>query len=247
MSRETRYALSAALLSLACVSFVQAGIVPVNGMAPDGRTYGQLAAQWWQWAISVPDLENPLTDPTGENAYANQHGNVFFLAPSLGNTYTRNITLPQGQYLFFPILTSIVFNLPEETYTEAEMRQQLDDFSSTASLLYASVDEQVRNIWIYRAASPAGGFQVTVPESNIFDSPSDGFDLPGGTYSPAATDGWWLLVEPLSPGLHKIAFKGGTGDLDLVQGTIYNITVVPEPACLAVLSLPILLMLRRKP
>lgn len=245
MSTGARLAL-AAWVCLAFVSLAEAGIVPVDGAAPDGRTYSQLTAEWWQWAIAIPRLDNPSTDPTGENAYTNQHGEVFFLAPSLGNNYTRNITLPQGRYLFFPILTSIVFNLPEENYTEAELRMQIDDFSSTASVLYASVDEQVRNIWVYRAASPAGGFQVNIPEDNLFDSPGDGFDLPGGTYFPAFTDGWWLLVEPLSPGRHKIVFRGGTGDLDLVQYTTYNLTVIPEPACLGLLGIPALLMLRRR-
>jgi hypothetical protein len=127
---------------------------------------------------------------------------------------------------------------------EAEMRQQLDEYNGTASLLYASVDDQVRNIWIYRNASPAGGFQVTVPEDNIFDSPDDGFDLPGGPYGPAVTDGWWLLVEPLAPGQHKILFKGGTGDNHLIQVTTYNITVIPEPGSLVLLSLPALLLRR---
>ncbi|HEX2974196.1 MAG TPA: hypothetical protein VHP11_17815 [Tepidisphaeraceae bacterium] len=245
MSGGARYWVSVGCVSLALASSVQASIIAPDGRAPDGRTYGQLAAEWWQWAISIPRLENPLTDSIGENTYTNQHGPVFFLAPSMGSSYTRKVTLAQGQYLFFPVLTSIVFNLPEENYTEAEMRQQLDEFNSTASLLYASVDDQVRNIWIYRNASPAGGFQVTVPEDNIFDSPDNGFDLPGGTYGPAVTDGWWLLVEPLAPGQHKIHFKGGTGDNDLIQVTTYNITVIPEPGSLALLSLPALLLRRR--
>jgi hypothetical protein len=231
-------------LSLALASSATAAvIVPINGSTPAGQSYPDLVANWWQWVLALPDDQNPMTDPTGAHAANGQLGDVFFLAPSLGGDFTRRVTVPQNKYLFFPIVTTLGINAPGETYTEADLRAQLDDFHGRTYLLFAKLDqEQILNVWEYRASSPAGGFQVAVPDGNIFD-------LPAGTYGPPAIgDGWWLLMEPLSVGRHVLEFRGAVGDpteSDYFQATKYYITV-PEPATIALLPFTALLVCRSR-
>ena len=51
---------------------------------PYGKSYGEWAAAWWQWAYSIPAAQNPITDTTGEFSDVGQSGPVFFLAGNYG-------------------------------------------------------------------------------------------------------------------------------------------------------------------
>ena len=57
-------------------------------------------------------------------------------------------------------------------------------------------------------AAPVRGctraFSLVFPDANLFG-------IPAGTYAPAVADGYYLLLLPLRPGPHTIAF-GGTGN-----------------------------------
>src|SRR3954470_5797318 len=54
------------------------------GSRPLGKTYGEWAAMWWQWAFSIPADHNPQLDPTGADCAVGQSGNVFYLAGIFG-------------------------------------------------------------------------------------------------------------------------------------------------------------------
>src|SRR4051812_26229339 len=103
--------LTVALLSLAGRSTVRAGerdlnsgILPPNAQA-FGESYGQWAADWWTWALSIPAEITPLNDATGAYAAVGQHGPVWSLAGANATTNTtRTVTVPAGKALFFPII-----------------------------------------------------------------------------------------------------------------------------------------------
>jgi hypothetical protein len=69
----------------------------------------------------------------------------------------------------------------------------------------------VRDRWVVR---------VAFPDANLFR-------LPAGTYAPAVADGYYLLLAPLRPGVHTIAF-GGTGNFGgpTSQDITYHLRVV---------------------
>lgn len=84
-----------------------------------GRSQAKLTTDWWQWALSVPDqnpnedgYQGPFNDPKGDYAGLNQSGPVFFLAgplfvdPAAPNPgpIERNITVPRGKEIFFPVV-----------------------------------------------------------------------------------------------------------------------------------------------
>jgi hypothetical protein len=66
--------------------------------------------------------------------------------------------------------------------------------------LMASVDGvSILNLQGYRIQSPP--FNFTLSYNNILG-------MPANTTTEAVADGYWVFLKPLSPGVHKIIFKG---------------------------------------
>ena len=70
---------------------------------PFGKRWEEWTAEWWKWSLSLPKDQNPITDPTGENASHNQRGPVWFLAGTFGGVAERTCDIPAGKAIFFPI------------------------------------------------------------------------------------------------------------------------------------------------
>lgn len=71
-----------------------------------GALHG-LAAEWWQWVLSIPESVNPLLDETGDDCVVGQRGPIWFLAGTFfGGTAERECPVPSGTRLFFPVINS---------------------------------------------------------------------------------------------------------------------------------------------
>jgi hypothetical protein len=107
--------------------------------------------------------------------------------------------VPTGKAILVPI------NVVECSYaefpaakTEEELHTCAEEDESSSPGLFLSVDEQqFKDLEKYRVHSTA--FNVCFAENNIFAT------KPGSTR--AASDGYWVILEPLSPGKHDIHFK----------------------------------------
>ena len=69
-------------------------------------------------------------------------------------------------------------------------------------------------------------FAVALPNDNIFVSPCGAAGSPGGVYSPAVDDGFYVLLNPLSVGSHALHFYAEDPVGKLAQDITYNINVV---------------------
>jgi hypothetical protein len=204
---------------------------PNPGVIPLNKQYQELAAAWWQWVYSIPASENPLFDETGDNAAVGQpfvQGNIFFLAGviNVSGTAVREITIPTGTRLFFPILNVEVNNIEvDPPMTVEELRDLAASYVLATTELHASLDgEPLTDLFSYRAASPV--FCFTLPEEdNIFQF--FGVDV-AGEICPVIADGFWLLLTPLPPGDHVINFGGTFGaPFDFTLDITYTVHVVP--------------------
>ncbi|MBA3750541.1 MAG: hypothetical protein H0X03_06565 [Nitrosopumilus sp.] len=80
---------------------------------------------------------------------------------------------------------------------------------------------ELKDLKKYRVTSPP--FDINFPEDNIY----------GVTSGPTkgVSDGYWVFLNPLSPGKHEIEFKGSTADYSTTSSqnfateTKYNLTV----------------------
>lgn len=207
------------LLSIGSILFCTVGSVQADalpaGSVVEGKTLGEWSAEWWQWALSYPVSNNPLLDTTGSSASLGDVGPVFFLAGRAFSSgiVNRTFAVPAGKFIFFPLINS--FSSEEGTVTE--MRAALATFAANTTELHASVDGvAIPDLFSHRELSPV--FDITLPPDNIFGADPR-------VYSPSVSDGYWLMLEPLSPGNHIINFGGTSGDfsLDVTYAT-------PEPS-----------------
>jgi hypothetical protein len=198
-----------AVLALALVFAAPAGASPFvfpPQSHPYGRSYGQWAAAWWQWALAAPAGTSPLLDPTGANCATGQSGPVWFLAGTIdGATTSRSCTVPRGRGLVFPVLNTGYFAFPTDPpdqRTEPFVRSQVANVRRDATGMTAVIDGiAVRDIkGRYYEESPL--FSVTLNPGNLF-----GLD-PGTVLAPSVDAGYYLAVAPLAPGRHTLRFTG---------------------------------------
>ena len=186
-----------------------------------GNSYGEWSARWWQWLVSIPAATNPNLTSGAVDCTLGQSGTVWFLAGSFGDkAYTRSCTIPSGKDLLVTPLTTLFgkFRLTPESGLPliAPMDVILHSLRSIAAegqndpqLLEVRVDNaQVKNVEQYRVTSPV--FSAFFPEKAIlprnFIVP--GGAVPRGSHGPFVSDGYYVLLKPLSPGVHTIHLKG---------------------------------------
>jgi hypothetical protein len=184
------------------------GIAPSQSVS-HGLAYGEWAAKWWQWALSIPADQNPITDPTGQFAGVGQSGPVWFLAGTLGGNAARTVSVPAGKAIFMPVYNwifgSSVWDCdptnPGVPCDVPTLRQKAADNTTSALVVEAWIDGvQVQNIRNYRGISP-NPFPIEIPEVNLLGNPA-------GIYYPQVADGYWLMLAPFAVGTHIIIVHG---------------------------------------
>jgi hypothetical protein len=177
---------------------------------PFGMSYENWTIQFWRWLCSIPADRNPVTDRTGLHCGEAQVGQPLFnLAFSDMGGAERTCTLPAGQHLLIPL--NVVFVSFAEfpgALNDDDLHRLAEEDESSKPFIFLSVDgkdssqleliggEKLTDLKQFRVHSRA--FDV-----NITDNPI--FGLPGPTR--AVSDGYWVILEALSPGPHQIHFK----------------------------------------
>jgi hypothetical protein len=215
-----------ALTLAAPVAFGQVG----QGSKASGST-GELAAAWWQWALSKPAAESPLFG--GGSSYNKKQcdgepvtatpDETWFLAGLAGtDAVERTCTMPAGSTLFFPVVTSSFVFTDPETDTEEQARESASGFMDALLAdpdfeMSVTVDgKEIKKSRIVRAETPF--FEVQLPRNNVFGEPQ-------GEYR-AFADGLWVTLGPLPPGKHTIEWEMSAPNVEFSQNITYNLTVV---------------------
>lgn len=104
------------------------------------------------------------------------------------------------------------------------LRQSAAATQDNPATLKVEIDgTRVHNLIDFRVQSPA--MSLTYPTDNVItflfgaDPP-----VPGGTYAPNVSDGYWLILAPLSIGKHTIRVKGATAG-GFAGEVTYHLTV----------------------
>ena len=206
------------------------GVLPPDAR-PYGRSYSEWAAEWWQWAWSIPADQNPVLDTSGVNAAVGQKGEVWFLAGTFGGgTVQRECQVPFGKVLFFPIMNQSWFTGPYDLppYTDPpltvpQIRDVIEAIADTFADLACEVDgKAVQHLEAYREQSPV--FSATFQENSTVTSPD--YPIPAGTYGPCMDDGLYVMLAPLRPGKHTLHFHGTSSYWGITLDTTYELTVV---------------------
>lgn len=221
------------LLSMCIIAgFTLCALLPVNTAEAFGKAkkhlMSQLSAEWWQWAVSIPKSVNPVgSDDTGELAMVGQHGDVWFLAGSFStDPIVRNVTIPENNNIFFPVINYICSAFFPDGTNEQELRTCAKNGIDLATEHTATLNG--KDLKLVRVQSPL--FMASFPPNNVFTGLCDNCDNPDPNPSASISDGYWGFIRHLSVGKHTIVLHGKQdfgGGNTFEQNVTYNVTVVP--------------------
>jgi hypothetical protein len=203
----------ACLALVLCLSAHAAGadLVVAPTLAVAGRSQAEWSRAWWQWAGSFDDDESPVSDPTGEDCDLRQSGPVWFLAGTYGTGRTvRSCAVPQGKYLFFPLVNVVQTPWDDET-TCAEVTSRARRAMEGANSFVVDIDgHRIPGLQKHRFATTA-----------CFDLGALSDDRE--PIFPSAANGYYVMLKPLAPGKHVLNF--GAVAPGLAQAVTYTLWV----------------------
>jgi hypothetical protein len=231
--------LAVSLLGLGPVATAVATTPESVVIPPQQENYGQLGMLWWRWALSIPAAQNPILDTSGADCAVAQKGGTWFLAGTPGGApVTRSCTIPAGKKIFFPVIAlENDYPCPDTTFQPAP-GQSLKDFLTfgTGTIPGAvTLIDQVSNLQVsldghdipvlssYRGTSNMYSFA-----GNLAGDPNlqQAFDpCLTGSQQKAVSDGYWLLLAPLSPGQHTLRFGADSWTPGFPQAGTYDLSV----------------------
>jgi hypothetical protein len=228
MKTRTKYYLVVMLVMLLAVAGQTAvpqtatASIPANVIEVQsyGNTYGELSARWWQWLLSIPAATNPNT---GGDCAQGQYDDVWFLAGAFGGRATRTCIIPAGKPIFFPVINTIAYK-PTSDETLLDLRKLAAAFIDSIISMQVTIDGTTMNkgeLASFRVRSPS--FTVIAPKKGLV--PPGKLQSPGNT-DPLVSDGYWLLLSPLSTGMHQINFQAATSGGFTLDVT-YTLSVLP--------------------
>lgn len=167
----------------------------------EGNSIADLSADWWKWAMSSPNEINPVRDTSGVHCDIGQRGSVWFLAGGFGSSkIKRSCVIPEGRYLFFPVINMAYWPSQENNgFTCEQAKSNAAVNNETAIDLFVELDGV--------AVKDPKTFRVSTEKCfDIFDWMPTAIK-PFNAY-PSASDGYWILLNPLKSGKHTIKFGG---------------------------------------
>jgi hypothetical protein len=169
-------------------------LVPPNEPVA-GVSQTDLSTRWWQWAWSFEQSESPVADRTGERCGAGQKSDVWFLAGTYGTSrIVRTCSVPAGTPLFFPLANSVVYApVGRSTSCLALMSEAALQTNGPATLILELDGRRLEVPLTHRQVSTAC-FDLQAQQQ----APT--------RKSPAAANGYYVALKPLSPGTHTLNF-----------------------------------------
>jgi hypothetical protein len=201
IARAITAALAATLLaapSAIARSAPRAAVFTPNQL-PFGMTYARYQALAWQQVIALPAPVNPELPQNPDDCSLGTR-KVRLLVGAFGDVQ-RSCTVPTGNAVVFSpiaIECSTLEAPPFHGDNTAQLLACAHRFADTVTSVSATVDGlPVDNIDAYRVVSQP--FPIAPPDDNILGvSAGNGF---------GASEGWWIVSKPLSPGNHTISWQ----------------------------------------
>lgn len=186
-------------------------LTPNEVLAETGRTIAQWGARWWQWAFDHPEI---LGDTTGEFGHLGDVGGpVFFALGSGGDPVRARYEVPGDQYILLPVATYIWTFFDPCAEVDCARRIVNRNFIADISRVSVEIDgDRVRNM-------PAHLVRVSANNPLVFKVDAGPIQPDGyGGILDAVQGGYWVMLEPLSPGRHHISMFSTVPDLDPFTG-----------------------------
>ena len=168
--------------------------------------------------MSIPKDINPALDETGRFSTQFQNDeNVWFLAGTFGGTVTRNLVVPYGKAILFPIINYEACLADEpflshEHQLQDKCREEIDKIAD----LELNVDGLDIDISGYRVASHSFDIELKIENS---------LSVKAGK-TKMASDGYWLFLRPPCKGDHTIRSFGSCLAGKVKIGCNHNLSII---------------------
>lgn len=213
---------------------------------PFGKSYSEWTAEWWKWQLRLPATDHPAFSVDGADCGTGQSGKVWFLTGAFttelpaenefATIVRESCSVPTGKAIFFPIVNSECSTIEPDPFrgeTPEELLSCAKSFIEGSNALVQDLsvtidDRTLKNLEVYRFQSPVFRFNFADPNDNILgvDCGVEDCDNPR-----SASDGYWIMLPPLSEGDHTVRFTGSfrdplTNNLFFGLDVTYELTVV---------------------
>jgi len=202
----------------------------------------------WAWSVpAFANPIGPWVGITPQSSYPrgydcgtgqDRNSPVFFLAGTPGNAAERDCTIPARKMIFFPVINiGNEYPCPDHSFRPGP-GQSLEQFltigyrpnfgarqfmdappplKATLDGLALVPDDLAKPPTTnpYRATSPMFRIRIDPTLATVNWDPC----IMPGTEQSAVSDGYWIMLNPLTPGRHTLSFSGGT------LSVIFNLTV----------------------
>jgi len=215
-------ALTAVILLAQPVTLFAQTVYPANS-TPFGMTLGDWQAAYLQYFFSIPASINPVNDTTGADCHVAQSSSpVFFLNSTWWGTFvTRTCTIP-AKPLFVSVSWSEFSSVeapPSCAANPQAMRTCAAAFENGVAVnkLKLTVDGEDLSAALQAGRVQSPYYDFTMPATDNI------LGLYSVTSGSSVSDGYSVMLEPLSPGNHVIYFEGAgaAGSFSVT----YNVTV----------------------
>lgn len=196
---------------------------------PYGKSYTEWTEVWLQQFMSY-DCDNiPWVHPANVLFYTS--GPVYILAGIAEVGGSASITVPHGKALLFPLVNVWWdYPCPEEYGFEPPAGVSLETWLTglaandlanvnTSSLSVTIDGAAVSNLSSYKFSTPLFDFTGNAALAGCFDP------CITGSPQPVATAGYYVMLKPLSKGVHAVHYHMEIPAWNAVQDATYNITV----------------------
>lgn len=197
------------------------------GEAPFGQSYKEWCKAWVKENYSMPCEKHPLLITDSGTSIKEPDGPVILLFGSIGGTVKRAIRIPKEKGVFFPIINYMAtYPCPYSGFKPAP-GQPLKDFLRLAAAdivnkgtnMTVTLDGiRLTDLQPFRVTTDLFYIQA-LPELTCLDN------CVTGELQPILTDGYWVMLRPLSPGKHVLHYKGSYIHLGWVVDVTYEIEV----------------------
>jgi hypothetical protein len=158
---------------------------------------------YWKKIFETPNEQNLATDPDGSRHDVTT--NPVYLASSTIGPVTRKLPDISGDKSFFAAVNPVGICDRELDPGESEndLKKYAKDDEDTATSVSLTIDDKKYDLKdIKHRTGHVGPFDIMIPDKSL-----SGLEPPG--QSKAVADGYYVIINPLSPGPHTIRFQAG--------------------------------------